>query len=169
MTSPHLQVGYVAKAHGLRGEVTVRTFDPASTALLEVDRVFVRTRNGSEQVLTLESARSAAKDLLVAFEEIPDRSAAEGLVGATVFVFREDLEPPGEGEYFLGDLVGLEAFTEEGEPVGRVEEIQDLGEVPNLVIRKGSEELILPFVDAFVPEVDLDGRRITIRRPEYLE
>ncbi|MGA9521399.1 MAG: ribosome maturation factor RimM [Myxococcaceae bacterium] len=169
MTTPHLQVGYVAKAHGLRGEVTVRTFDAASTALLEVDRVFVRTRDGAEQLLTIESARPAAKDLLIAFEEILDRSAAEGLVGATLFVFRDDLEPPGEGEYFQGDLLGLEAFTEEGEPVGRVEELQDLGEVPNLVIRKGSEELILPFVEAFVPEVDLEKGRITIRRPEYLE
>ncbi len=169
MNSPHLQVGYVAKAHGLRGEVTVRTFDPASTALFEVGRVFVRTRDGAERVLTLESARSAAKDLLIAFEEIPDRPGAEGLVGATLFVFREDLEPPGEGEYFLGDLIGLEAFTEEGEPVGRVEEIQDLGEVPNLVIRKGAEELLLPFADRFVPEVDLARGRLTVRRPEYLE
>ena len=120
-------------------------------------------------MLTIESARTSAKDLLIAFEEVPDRTAAEGMVGATVFVFREDLEPPAEGEYFLGDLLGLEAFTEEGELVGRVEEIQDLGEVPNLVIRKGDEELMLPFADAFVPEVDLARGRLVVRRPEYLE
>ena len=43
MSSPHLQVGYVAKAHGLRGEVTVRTFDPASTALFEVGGQYRRS------------------------------------------------------------------------------------------------------------------------------
>ena len=156
MNSPHLQVGYVAKAHGLRGEVTVRTFDPASTTLFEVGRVFVRLRNGAEQVLNIESSRSSAKDLLIAFEEIPDRTAAEGLVGATVFVYREDLEPPAEGEYFLGDLLGLEAFTEEGESVGRVEEIQDLGEVPNLVIRKGEDEL-RNALNSAIQEIRKDG------------
>lgn len=169
MASPHLQVGYVAKAHGLKGEVTVRTFDPASEALFEVDRALVRTRGGEERELTIEGARTAGKELLVTFEEVASREAAQGLVGSTVFVFREDLAPPAEGEFFQGDLIGLRAIDEGGAALGAVEELWSTGEVPTLVIRGGAQELLVPFVDDFVVTVDLDQGQIVIRPPELTE
>lgn len=170
ITSSHFQLGYVAKAHGLRGEVVVRTFDPASEALFEVERVFVRRKDGTEQELRVEAARTAGKDLLVTFEEIPAREEAERLVGSTVFVLRDDLPPPEEGEFFQGDLIGLEAVDETHTVVGRVEEIWNTGEVPTLVIRApGKEELLLPFVDEFVGEVDLEKRRVVVKPYEATE
>jgi 16S rRNA processing protein RimM len=165
---PHLEVGYVARAHGLSGEVGVRTFDPASTALLDVERALLKLRDGSEVELRIDSTREANKDLLVSFEGVEGRTRAEGLVGATVSVFREDLEPPGEGEVFQGDLVGLKAQTESGEPLGEVVEVFSAGEVPNLVIRgaPGREELMVPFAADFVVSVDEAEGRIVIRPPQ---
>jgi 16S rRNA processing protein RimM len=167
--SAHLQVGYVAKGHGLRGEVAIRTFDPASQVLFEVERVWMRRRDGTELELTLEEPRSTSKEILVSFVEIRTREEAEKLVGATVFVFREELEPPKQGEYFQGDLVGLQAVSEEGRQLGSVEEIWSTGEVPTLVIRQRDEELLVPFADDFVGEVDIEGRRIVVRPPEFAE
>jgi len=162
----HLEVGYVARAHGLSGEVGVRTFDPASRALLEVERALLRLKDGSELELQIDSTREGGKDLLVGFEGVEDRARADGLVGATVFVFREDLEPPGEDEVFLGDLVGLKAQSESGEPLGEVAEVWSSGEVPNLVIRApGREELMVPFAADFVVSVDVAEGRIVIRPP----
>jgi 16S rRNA processing protein RimM len=161
---PHLELGYVRAAHGLRGEVSVRTFDPASETLYEVERVLVRRRDGSEAELPVEAVRAAPKgDLLVAFAGIETREGAEGLVGATLLAFREDLEPPSEGEFFQGDLVGLTAVDPDGKTLGVVEEIWSSGPVPNLVIRGGGKELMIPFVDEFVPEVDLANRRVVVR------
>jgi 16S rRNA processing protein RimM len=98
------------------------------------------------------------------------REDAEALVGATVLVFREDLEPPEEDEYFQGDLVGLTAVDEAGNVLGRVEELWDTGEVPNLVIRaEGREEMVVPFADDFVSTVDIPGGRIVVKPPEFLE
>jgi len=163
----HLEVGYVARAHGLAGEVGVRTFDPASRALLEVERALLRLKDGSELELQIDSTRETSKDLLVGFEGVEDRTRADGLVGATVYVFREDLEPPGEDEVFQGDLVGLKAQTESGEPLGEVAEVWNAGEVPNLVIRApGREELMVPFAADFVVSVDMAEGRIVIRPPE---
>ena len=167
---PTLELGYVARAHGLKGEVAIRTFDPASEALDIVERVLLHTRSGEQREVWLEAVRPTPKENLVVLEGVDTREAAEALVGAKVFVFREDLEPPAEGEFFQGDLVGLTAVDEAGNELGRVEEIWSTGEVPNIVIRSPKRpELVVPFADEFVPSVDLATQRIVIRPPEYVE
>lgn len=161
---PHLELGYVRAAHGLRGEVSVRTFDPSSETLYEVPRVLAKKRDGTEAELVIEAVREAPKgDLLVAFEGIEERVPAEALVGATLFAFREDLDAPEEGEVFQGDLIGLTAVDESGTTLGTVEEIWNSGPVPNLVIRGGGKELMIPFIDEFVPRVDLENRRVVVK------
>ncbi|HZH03433.1 MAG TPA: ribosome maturation factor RimM [Myxococcaceae bacterium] len=165
-----LEVGFVARAHGLRGELGVRPFDRDSTALLEVERVHVRPRTGAPRDLEVLSARHAVKDVLMVFKGVESRNDAEALVGSAVFVPREELAPPNEGEFFQGDLVGMSAFDPTGTALGTVAEIWNTGPVPNLVIRSpGRAELVVPFVDDFVPEVDLASRRLTVKPPEYLE
>ena len=160
----HLELGYVRAAHGLDGEVTVRTFDPASETLYEVERVLAKRRDGVEVELVVEDVRQAPKgDLLVFFGGVAKREAAEALVGSTLFAFREDLEAPAEGEFFQGDLIGLTAVDPAGVTLGVVEEIWNSGPVPNLVIRGGGKELMVPFVDEFVPEVDMENKRIVVK------
>ncbi len=168
---PHLEVGYVARAHGLKGEVAIRTFDPNSETLDIVERLLVRPRTGPERVMRLESLRPTPKEHLVVFEGVRRREEAEALVGAAVLAFREDLEPPAEGEYFQGDLVGLTAVDESGKVLGKVEELWEAGEVPNLVIRgEGlAEELVVPFIEDFVPTVDVPGGRIVVKPLEPWE
>jgi len=168
--APLLEFGYVARAHGIHGEIAIRAFDPGSETLDAVERLRVRTRSGEERELLIESLRPTPKEDILALEGVETREAAEALVGATVFVYREDLEPPAEGEYFQGDLVGLTAVDEAGQELGKVVEIWNTGEVPNIVIRaEGKPELIVPFADEFVPTVDVPGGKLVIRPPEYLE
>jgi 16S rRNA processing protein RimM len=167
---PTLEVGYVARVHGLKGELAVRTFDPESEALSSVRRIVLRLRSGEERDLSLVSARGAADSVLVTLAGIGSRQDAEVLKGATVLVHREDLAPPAEGEWFQGDLVGLEARTPEGTPLGKVTEIWNTGPVPVLVIEgAGSDPLMVPFVDEFVPEVDVKAGVLVVRPPEMLE
>ena len=165
---PILEVGYVARVHGLSGELAVRTFDPESEAVGTVRRLVLRLRSGEERAIS--SSRRADDATLVSLTGITSRSAAEPFRGATVLVHREELPPPREGEWFQGDLVGLEARTPEGAPLGRVTEIWNTGPVPNLVIEgTGSEPLVVPFVDEFVPEVDVEAGLLVVRPPEMLE
>src|SRR5262249_58251503 len=108
---------------------------------------------GAEREVALSAARRAADATLVSLAGVTSLSGAEAFKGATVLVHRDDLPPPEEGEWFQGDLVGLEARTPEGVPLGRVTEIWNTGPVPNLVIEgPGPEPLVVPFVDEFVPE-----------------
>ncbi len=165
-----LQIGYISRAHGLNGEVVLKTFDPQSTVLEEVERLVLTLRGGEERELALASVGEApGSDLLLRFKKVSRRPEAEALVGSTVHVRREDVAPPAEGEFFHGDLVGLEAFAVDGRRLGVVAEVWSTGPVPNLCIRDGEQELLVPFADEFVAAVDLPGKRITIVPPSYEE
>lgn len=166
--STTLVVGYVARAHGISGEIAIRMFDAASEALDAVERVVLRGRDGVEREFSVLEARQASKEVLLTLASVESRSAAEGLRGSTVLVYREDLSPPRDGEYFQGDLVGLSAVSVEGAPLGKVEEVWNAGPVPTLVIRGEAGELLVPFADDFVSHVDLESGVVLVRPLEYL-
>lgn len=154
-------VGVLGRAHGIRGDVAVdvRTDEP--------ERRFVpgaRLRvEGSRQVLTVESARDHSGRLLVRFEELDDRTAAENARGLVLVTDVPGGELPSEeGEYFDRQLVGLEAVTSDGTFVGRVLAVlhpagQDLLEIST----PGGPRLV-PFVEALVPEVNLVSGRLVV-------
>jgi 16S rRNA processing protein RimM len=167
---PTLEVGYVARAHGIHGEVGVRMFDPQSRVLEGVTQLILKLRSGDERPATVESVRRASDTTLLVLAGVHTRSEAEALRGARVHVHRADVAPPAEGEWFQGDLVGLEARTPDGVSLGRVTAVWNTGPVPNLVIEDtAGSELLVPFVDEFVPEVDMEHGRLVVRPPEMLE
>jgi 16S rRNA processing protein RimM len=169
-SSSALEIGYVRRTFGARGEVAIRCFDPGSLVLATVKRVQLRLKDGTVCELSIGDQRRAPQEFIVQLESVSTLSDSKRLVGARVSVFREDLEPPAEGEFFQGDLVGLAAVTESGEPLGKVAEIWNTGPVPNLVIRNDSgSELIVPFADEFVPQVDLAAGRLVVRPIEFME
>src|SRR5262249_57531548 len=105
-----------------------------SVALGEVRRVSLRLGNGDQRELTLVYRRQAGTGWVVGFEQIGTRTAAEGLLGSRVSVFRDDLQPPGEGEFFQGDLIGLTAVNEAGKILGTVAQILITRPLPHLVV-----------------------------------
>ena len=164
-----LEVGYVSRALGLRGEIAVKTFDPSSEALFEVPRM-VLERNQKSHTCRIDSIQSGPKFLRLQLENVINRTQAESLVGAKVYVFREDLPPLKEGEWFYGDLVGLTAKDKEDRALGIIEEIQDFGPVPNLVIRSSSgEEWLVPWAEVFILEIAVEKGWIRVDPPQYLE
>jgi 16S rRNA processing protein RimM len=154
----------------LKGELVVRTFDPASEVLARVARVWVRLTSGIELELEIQARPGATSEWILKAAGIDDRSGAERLAGGRVSVFREDLEPPSDGEYFQGDLIGFEALDESGVLLGKVESFLNSGPVPNLVIRRtDGSELLVPFADDFVRTVDPVASRLVLRPGELLE
>jgi 16S rRNA processing protein RimM len=165
-----LGVGYVSRAHGLKGALVVKTFDPASTALGEVERVQLSPRSGPPFERALVDVREGpGGDLLLVLEGVAGRVEAEALVGAAVAVHRAELEPPEPGAVFQGDLVGLRAVTPDGRPLGVVHEVWSAGPVPNLVLRDGEREEMVPFAEDFVRAIDLKAGTIVIEPPRFEE
>lgn len=120
---------------------------------------------GNERRRILES-RPTPKGFLIDFEGAGSREDADAMRGAELFLDRSELDEPEEGEIYVSDLVGLEAFDEEGEKVGRVKETFETAAHEVLVIAAGDEELYVPFTMEHVPEVEIEAGRIVVAPPE---
>ena len=172
-------VGRIGKAHGIKGEVSVepRTDEP-ERRFADGAVMATRTPRGDEPhsaqrpaTLTVSRTRWHQSRLLVTFEGIGDRTAAEALRGLSLAVRFDPTETPDDPEEFYDhQLVGLAVSTTDGEPVGEVSDVvhgtaQDL-----LAVRTpDGRELLVPFVSALVPVVDVPGGRVVVAdRPGLL-
>jgi 16S rRNA processing protein RimM len=161
-------VGRIGKPHGIRGEVTIdvrsdepeRRFAPGSSLIS-------RAPKGSAfpyERLTIESARWHQQVLLIAFDELTDRTAAEGARGTLLYAtVAEDESPEDPDEYYDHQLVGLAVHDLEGRPLGTVSAVVHGGAQDLLTVRRpdGGDGLV-PFVKALVPEVDVAGGRVVV-------
>ena len=156
-----VEIGYVARAHGVRGELRVVPHDPTSETLFSVERVYLRGR-GYE----VARARPVKDAILLALRGIGDRNAAERLRGLPVSVERSALELQ-EDEFLLADLIDCQVVLEDGTPYGRVVDLE-LGPQDRLVIEDGAIERLLPLVEELVREVDLERSVIVVAPPPGL-
>lgn len=171
-------VARIGKPHGLHGEVTVQTHTDDPDGRYVTGAVFATEAvpgSGVPRVLTLASARLHRAIWLLGFEEIPDRTGAEGLRGTRLLLPEGEsvvVDEPGaveEEAYYEEQLVGLRAVDPSGAPIGTVSGLhvgaaQDLLEVR---LADGRTALV-PFVMAIVPEVDLADGRVVIDAPTGL-
>ena len=161
-------VGRIGKAHGLRGDLTInvrtdepeRRFAPGSVLGVEAP-------SGSANALrslTVASHRWHSSVLLVRFEEIPDRTAAEAARGILLHAtIAADESPEDPDEFYDHQLVGLAAYHVSGAHLGEVTGLVHGGAQDLLAIRTpDGRDALVPFVKALVPEVDLAGRRVVI-------
>ncbi len=166
-----LLVGRVAKAHGISGElaVDIHTDEPedrfAPGAVLTA-----RLRDRSVRPVTVSAARPHSGRLLVRFEEVPDRTAAETMRGAQLLVDADELPPSDDPDAFYDhELEGLAVELTDGTPVGAVAEIaRGPGGELLVVKREDGTEALVPFVREIVPEVDVRGGRVVLDPPEGL-
>jgi len=172
-----LVVARVGRAHGLRGEVSieVRTDAPdrrfVKGTVLHVEDGSLRrslTAAGVATTLTLARTRNNNGTLLLTFEEVGDRTAAEALRDA-----RLELEVPDSSDepdaWYDHELVGLKAVDRAGRELGELVAVQHPGAQDLLVVRTpDGQDRLVPFVGAIVPEVDVAGGRIVLDPPAGL-
>ena len=147
-------VGEIGRPHGVRGLVKLRSFtaDPAA-----IGAYGPLTDATGERRFSLE----LLGDGLARVEGVADRDAAARLTGTRLYVERDRLPPPGEEEFYLADLIGLQAATEAGEALGRVRDVADHGAGTFLVL-EGPPERMVPFTRAAVPVVDIAAGRLVV-------
>jgi len=158
---PRIEIGGVARAHGIRGEVAIITHDPDSKVLESARAIWV---NGIERRVV--AARNTTKAWLVQLDGIVTRTDAEGLRGQPVEVDRDALELSDE-DVLLHDLVGCRVVLADGTPWGTIFAI-DSGFQDKLVIHDGDIERLLPLVEQFVKHIDVAAGVVTVDPPEGL-
>jgi len=159
---PRIEIGRIARAHGIRGEVVIITHDPESDVLHDLRKIWV---GGVERTIT--EARGTHRGWLVQLEGVPTRNDAEALRGKVVEVDRELLELEDE-DVLLDDLVGCKVQLADGTAWGEVFAVDSGAMQDMLVIHDGDRERLLPLVDEFVTQIDLEAGLITVAPPDGL-
>jgi 16S rRNA processing protein RimM len=163
----YLVVGRIGRPHGLKGEVSVepRTDEPerrfANGSVLRTERHRPGAPTAAE--LTVRDHRWHSGRLLVTFEEITGRDAAEEARGTVLVVPVDPAETPEDPEEFYDhQLVGLSVEDPEGRPVGTVLAVEHGAGQDLLHIEVDGQDVLFPFVAALVPVVDVPGGRIVV-------
>ena len=169
-----LIVGHVARPHGTKGELLVRslTDNPgdvfAPGVVLRPSDEDGVAPDPALSPLRVAAARPFRQGWLVTFGGIAERNAADFLRGRYVLIERARLPPLAEGEVFAHDLIGLEVLTGDGARVGEVTEVFELKPADLLEVRTARGDILIPFVGHIVREVDVDGSRLVVELPEGL-
>ena len=153
-------IGVVVAPHGVRGTVRVRASGSGRHLREGLEPVVAGRRRRISRV------RETPRGFLVDLEGVGDRSEAAAFKGEELLLDRRELDAIEEGEFYVGDLVGLTAVDNAGEILGTVEETFETPAHEILVVRKEGDVLYVPFTLEHVPEVDLDARRVVVRPPE---
>lgn len=166
-----VRIAKVGRAHGVRGELRVFTDDPASETLAHLRQLLLEQPEGTFRTYRIVRARAAQRFWIVTLEGVQGRDAAEALCGARVWVERGWLPPTDDAdEIYACDLVGLAVVDTAGRALGKVVDVFDNGAHDVLVYRtRGRQELMVPFLDAYVPTIDLDAGTVTVEPLEFLE
>jgi 16S rRNA processing protein RimM len=157
-------VAQVATAHGVRGALKLRCFTEAPDGAAAYGPL---CDERGRELFSVRVVGRAPGGVIAEVEGIRDRDAALALRGTRLYVPRERLPEPEEGEFYHEDLVGLAARTPEGEPLGRVTAVHDFGagELLEVELASGGSELV-PFTHEAVPDIDLAGGHVTVVLPE---
>ena len=165
----HILVGRFGAPHGVRGEIRLQSFtqDPLAIA------TYGALAAPDGRSFTLKGVRLLRNNMLVArVEGIADRAAAQALNHVELTLSREALPvPDDEDEFYVADLIGLEAVDQSGAPFGTIVAVPNYGGGDLLEVRplQGGETLLFPFTKAVVPAVEIAARRITVAPPAEVE
>lgn len=179
-----VEVARVQDAWGIQGWVRIRPHSASPEALFSARNWYLappeRPRPGAPAwTRPLQAERHQARwhgeSVVARLEGVSDRTAAEALKGARIFVARADFPPLEEGEYYWVDLIGLPVINRQGQILGQVVELMETGPQQVLVLHQADDsnggkpvERLIPFVEAYVDAVDVPGRRIVVDwQPDY--
>ena len=152
-------IGKIVSAVGLKGEVKVYNYSDRPDIYEDTPSIYV-----DDVLMPVRSVRTQKNMIVLRLEGIDDRNAAERARGSLLYVTEDDLPELPEGEYYVRELIGMEAVTEDGGHLGKVTDViqntaQDIFEVET----EEGKQVLIPNVPAFVLDIDADSRRVTFR------
>ena len=151
-------IGKIVSAVGLKGELKVYNYSDRPDIYVDTPSIYV-----DDVLMPVRSVRQQKNMIVLGLEGIDDRNAAERARGSLLYVTEDDLPELPEGEYYIRDLIGMEAVTDDGAHLGKVTDViqntaQDIFEVETDDGRK----VLIPKVPEFVLDIDPDSRRVTL-------
>ena len=156
-------VGLIRNAQGIRGEVVIEPLTDAPDAVFASGRRVFVGENADQREITIDAVRPFKGGLMIKFDGIEDRNAAELLRGRYVFSPFDELDPPGEDEVYLHDLIGMKVRLDTGEDMGEVTAYYELPQGLTLDVKTAKGSVLVPYRAEVVERTDTDARTVVIR------
>ena len=166
-TQKRILVGKFGAPHGVRGEIRLKSFTEDPLAIGD----YASLSTGEGAPVEIVSLRPQSTMLVARLKGCDSREAAEKLNGVELFVERSELpDTEDEDEFYLADLIGLEAHTPEGETLGKVIAVENFGAGDILEIRPlNGSAFMVAFTREIVPEIDIEAGFLVLVAPEETE
>jgi 16S rRNA processing protein RimM len=153
-------MGRIAAPFGIKGWVKVQPYSEDPGALMDFESWRIG-RDAQQTHYSVEAVQDHGKALVAKLAGVDDRDAAYALRGQEISVAKSALPPPEENAFYWSDLIGLKVVNREGIELGTVDSLMESG-ANDLLVVKGTRKYLIPFVAAFVGEVDLAGGTIEV-------
>lgn len=164
-----VEVGRVQKPHGLRGELCIEPYADSPFIFEGLTRVYLRLPGKKPKPCVLEGWRAHQGRALITVDRSQGRDQAEAWRGADVLARERDLPPLDEDEFRPDDLLGLPVMHVNGSRIGVLEDIRDVaGQVLWFIHDEAGNEIMLPAVDEFIRDIDLEAGVILVDPPDGL-
>jgi 16S rRNA processing protein RimM len=166
MPANRVLLGEISAAQGLKGEVRLRSYTEEPAAIARYGAL----EDEQGCAIEIESVRVTPKALIARIKGVTSREGAEALCRTKLYLPRARLPERETDEWYHADLIGLAAVSGTGEAIGTVVAVQNFGAGDLIEIKpaSGGATVLVPFTRATVPEVDVEGGRITLDPPEGL-
>jgi len=159
----YLRIGIIANTHGLKGETKIFATTDDLDRFDMLEYCMADTGNGLVR-LDVEGVKYFKKSAILKFKGIDSIDEAEKYKGMDILVDREHAIGLEENEYFIADLIGLAVFEEDGGLVGTLADVIQTGANDVFVVMNGDkDEILLPYIEECILDIDLEGRRMTVR------
>lgn len=163
-----INIGKIVKAHGVRGELKVYSSSDFIMDRLKKNAVVILEKNGKQTEMKVTASRMHKEMALVKFEGIDSMNDAELWRDAEILVDRKNIPSLKEGYYFF-ELKGLDVYSEENVKIGVVSDVQEGLANNNLrVLKEDGTECLIPYVKAFIRDVQLEENKIIVKVIEGL-
>jgi 16S rRNA processing protein RimM len=163
-----LLVGEIGAAQGLKGEVRLRSYTQTPADIAAYGPLQDET---GTKLIEIEQVRVTPKAIIARIKGVTTREAAEALNGTKLYLQRASLPARDEDEWYVADLIGLEAVDAQGAAIGSVVAVHNFGagDIVEIAPADGAPSLLVLFTDAAVPEVDIAQGRIVVIPPDEFE
>jgi len=164
----HVLIGEIVGVHGIKGTNKIRSYAESLSLFKPGRSILVRESGGQGKSCEINWVKPHTGTALISFKGINERSQAKALIGAELFVPKEELPDLEEDTHFWFDLNGMEVYTTEDKYLGRIESIIETGSNDVYVVQDHQKEVLIPALESVVLDIDTKEQRMQVELPEGL-
>jgi 16S rRNA processing protein RimM len=164
----HVIVGEIVGVHGIKGANKIRSYAESLSLFKPGGSILVRENGGQQKIRTIKWVKPHTGTALISFKGVNERSQAEALIGAELFIPKAELPELEEDTHFWFDLIGMAVYTTEDKYLGRIESIIETGSNDVYVVQDHKKEVLIPALESVVVDVDVKAKRMSVELPQGL-